>query len=284
MLDETSDVRKKSQLSTILRFVRENGCVEERFIGFTDVSADRSADGLLAHVKRTVETYNLADKFVAQTYDGAAVMSGHLTGLQKKVQDEYPTALFTHCYAHVLNLVLSQGMNEIHECNVFFSTLNGISTFSSRSSKRSFAVQQYLKKSIPSFAPTRWCFTSRLVNTIETYREEIIEFFNRINENENDEWKGADRCTAMGFIQYLESFQTVFLLNTFSPLFSQTDLIYNILQSEQADIMTCLNVIRDFGNELKFYRKGVISCKDCKEKETGRDDISCDQCKTVGFK
>lgn len=174
MLDETSDVRSRSQLSTVLHYKNKDE-VKERFVGFVDVSRDRTANGLLVHVNDTVNKFKFKDKFVAQTYGGASVVSGHLPRLQKKVQDLYPQAMFTHCYAHELNLVLSQGMNDISECNIFFSTLNGISTFSSHSSKQTIAKQEHLKKH-PSFAPTRWCFTTRLVITVDKFREPFIDF------------------------------------------------------------------------------------------------------------
>lgn len=69
-------------------------------------------------------------------------------------------------------------------------------------------------------------------------------------------------CTAYGYMQFLINFQSVFLLNTFSPLFAQTDIIYNnnILQGEHIDVMTCLNVIRDFENHLKMNIKGFVHC------------------------
>lgn len=47
----------------------------------------------------------------------------------------------------------------------------------------------------------------------------------------------------MGFVQFLESFQTVFLPN---PLFARTDVTFSVLQTEHADIMTCLNIDQDF--------------------------------------
>ena len=39
-------------------------------------------------------------KLIAQTYDGAAVMSGELNGVQAKVKDSAPDAIFIHCLAH----------------------------------------------------------------------------------------------------------------------------------------------------------------------------------------
>ena len=39
---------------------------------------------------------------VAQSYDGAAVMSGAVSGVQTRFREKHPA----HCYAHELNLVL----------------------------------------------------------------------------------------------------------------------------------------------------------------------------------
>ena len=35
-----------------------------------------------------------------QAYDGAANMSGHLTGVAAQIQKDVPSALFVHCFAH----------------------------------------------------------------------------------------------------------------------------------------------------------------------------------------
>ena len=125
ILDETSDISKKSQLATSLRYVLEQSAeVQERFISFTDVSADRSANGLLKHVVDVLTSFNIKEKLVAQTYDGAAVMAAESNGLKTKVQEISPRALFVHCFSHVLNLVLSQSAMNVKECSIFFSNLD----------------------------------------------------------------------------------------------------------------------------------------------------------------
>lgn len=167
-----------------------------------------------------------------------------------------------------------------------FYYLNGIATFASHSSKRTFAVEEHLKKSIPSFAPTRWSFTSRLVNTVDNYWKSIVDFFEGISESDEDKWNGPDKCTAFGYFDFLKKFQTVFLLNLFSPLFSQSDVIFQILQTINRDIMVCLNFIKDFLQYLNNCRKGFIHCIDCKNKISAKiisEDKRCDRCETVGF-
>ncbi|KAI4905796.1 hypothetical protein NFI96_024894, partial [Prochilodus magdalenae] len=52
-------------------------------------------------------------KLVAHCYDGAAFMSLGLNGVQGRVKGTIPHALFVHCYAHSLKLVVSQGVSKL---------------------------------------------------------------------------------------------------------------------------------------------------------------------------
>jgi hypothetical protein len=139
------------------------------FLGFSDVSADGTASALAERVIDCVVQYGFGSNIVAQTYGGAAVISGELNGLQTKVRDKFPNAMFIHCTAHKLNLVLSQSVSSIKECNVFFKTLNSFSSFFSASSKRTHCLDQQVKKRFPKVAPTRWNYNSRLVDSIRVH-------------------------------------------------------------------------------------------------------------------
>lgn len=119
IVDETTDISHKSQLATVLRYVSDDK-VEERFIKFEDVSFDKTATALFQLVKTTLEEYNVGNKLICQTYDGAAVMSGARNGLQKLVREKFPSAIYVHCFAHKLNLVLQQSLTAIKTCKIFF--------------------------------------------------------------------------------------------------------------------------------------------------------------------
>lgn len=69
MLDETTDVMNKLQLSVVLRYVYR-GSVYERFLKFVYVSADKTAAGLFREVEKIVEEFKIGEKLVGQTYDG----------------------------------------------------------------------------------------------------------------------------------------------------------------------------------------------------------------------
>ncbi|KAL4083626.1 hypothetical protein QTP88_028942, partial [Uroleucon formosanum] len=92
--------------------------VFERFLGFVNVSTGQDAN----HIQKV---YMNAIKIIAHSYDGASVMSGHFNGVQSKIKDFYPCAIYTHCMAHRLNLVVGARaiFNVLEAVNVHFSRL-----------------------------------------------------------------------------------------------------------------------------------------------------------------
>lgn len=79
---------------------------------------DRRAETLFNLVHLALERYNYKSKLIAQCYDGASVMSGHLNGLQVRIKEVAPQAVFVHCLAHRLNLVLQQSVGKISKCRI----------------------------------------------------------------------------------------------------------------------------------------------------------------------
>ena len=60
-----------------------------------------------------------------QTYEEASVMSSELNGVQVRIKEKVPQAMFTHCCAHKLSLVLLHSAKCVPECKAFFKTLKG---------------------------------------------------------------------------------------------------------------------------------------------------------------
>jgi len=83
--------------------------VYERFIGFVNVSSGQDANNIIAAITDFFKTQTIDIsilKIIAQSYDGASVMNGRLNGVQVKIKELYPSAIYTHCMAHRLNLVV----------------------------------------------------------------------------------------------------------------------------------------------------------------------------------
>ena len=175
-VDETTDVAQKAQISVIFRYVCESSCkIKEAFLGFDDVSDDRRASAIIAeYIFKALQKYNCDEKLVAQTYDGASVMSSELHGVQSKIKAKVPEATFTHCYAHKLNFVLLHSAKCIPDSKIFFKTLEGLSAFFSKSTKRTQLLNEVVKRRIPRASPTRWSSNSRLLQTVGMYHSDLL--------------------------------------------------------------------------------------------------------------
>lgn len=94
--------------------------VFERFLGFIDVSEKQDSETLVQTIFTFLDKLNLRDiPILAQSYDGASVMSGKRNGVQAKLQVQHPQAIYTHCMAHRVNLVVVDMCKNI---DVYFST------------------------------------------------------------------------------------------------------------------------------------------------------------------
>ncbi|XP_077293750.1 zinc finger MYM-type protein 1-like [Arctopsyche grandis] len=245
IVDESTDISRKAQLSTIFRYVDENNEIQERFVGFVDVSPNRTANALFQHIRETLEEFGCLDKLIAQTYDGAAVMSGEHNGVQRKIRDICPNSLFVHCYAHRLNLVLSQSVKHISGCKRFFSRMLSFSTFFCKSSRRISLLDCQIKKRFPTAAPTRWNYNSKILNMILEYQTELMEIFNQII-NDEDEWDTDAVINAEVLHRYLKEFEFNFNLHLFSAIFNSANFLFEILQKKTFDISYCVSEIKKF--------------------------------------
>ena len=164
----------------VLRYMLPDNTVTERFFQFVEVK-DKTALGLSNTIKELLKPLNLEGKLIAQTYDGAAVMSGNVRGVQMLMRQTYPHAVFVHCYAHQANLIL-QTLCSAHMkvLKVFFADLSSFATFFSGSPKRTSALADATNKRIPRPPATRWNFKSRTVNAVWENREALLKCMDNI--------------------------------------------------------------------------------------------------------
>uniref|UniRef100_A0A3Q2Q306 DUF4371 domain-containing protein n=1 Tax=Fundulus heteroclitus TaxID=8078 RepID=A0A3Q2Q306_FUNHE len=291
-VDETTDVTGKARISAILRYVAktEAGCqAKEAFLGFEDASADGRAPAVAEYVLGVLEKYDCADKLVAQTYDGAAVKASELNGVQARIKEKVPAAMFTHCYAHKLNLVLAHSAKRLPSCRAFFQTAEGLGTFFSESAKRSDLLDEVVQRRLPTAAPTRWNSKSRLIQTISARHSDLRAFFGIITDNP-DGWDNDTLMMAAGYDRWLSKASTCFLLTVYEAAFDATDALFRVLQNEAtADIGRCLARVRDTVSAVERMRRdfegfrhqceqkcdalGLTDCGDRGEQERVFSDI-----------
>ena len=126
--DESRDTSKKEQLSICIRYYFDE-VINEVFFNF--IKAERlDSESVKAKLLEVLFSYGMDTKLVvvAQCYDGASVMSGIFKGLQQLMrQDPCPRAIYIHCWAHRLNLVVLSCIQVVQK-PLNFLTLSAMST------------------------------------------------------------------------------------------------------------------------------------------------------------
>ena len=126
-VDETKELSKTEQLSS-LRYLLDQEPVEE-FLNV--VPTDKlDAKSLSQIIVSTLQWHGIdIQKCVAQSLDGASVMSGCHSGVQRQITDIVPHCLYIHCNAHRLNLVILSCIRNIGKVSSFFDILQRIYVF-----------------------------------------------------------------------------------------------------------------------------------------------------------
>lgn len=108
MMDESTDVSNTEQVVIVFRWVSDLLEVHEEFLGLYQVASIKAE--VLYSYSTTMDCLKRSKISVAklrgQCYDGASTMSGAKSGVAKRIQDEEPRAVLTHCYGHAISLAI----------------------------------------------------------------------------------------------------------------------------------------------------------------------------------
>ena len=106
-INETKDRSKNKQMSICLQYLdAESSEIVERSLTFV-LAPCLTAEYLAQYIVNTPSQFNInLSSMVSQGYDGATDMSGSVSGIQKCIRELVPQAVYIHCHAHCLNLVL----------------------------------------------------------------------------------------------------------------------------------------------------------------------------------
>lgn len=254
-VDETTDSSNKTQMVFIFRYVLR-GIIHERFWKFVNpagTTAQHLTDIILNELRQLKINEN-PNKLIAQSYDGAAVMSGKMGGVQTRIKEHYPTANFIHCYAHQLNLIFQKAASHQKQIKVFFANLHAFSSFFGRSPKRTAVLDIYVKVRLPKAAPTRWYFNTRCVETVHTYRTDLIHCLEKILDDEEDSNTINQAC---GLQKHLKDENFLYWLNFFHLIMPHVDILFNQLQKRDIDVASINNYLTAFSTNIQKIRDSV---------------------------
>ena len=264
LADETKDVSKQEQLAIVLRYVDDAAAIHEKFLTYK-LATDLTAESLATYLLNTLSEYQLDPaNIVSQGYDGASVMSGRCSGVQQRVRQVAPTAIYVHCCAHVLNLVLVACAKVVRSAKEFFCLLQQLYVFIS-TTKCHVCFKAKQKELHPDKQPlqlqalsdTRWACRYAAVNAVCKTYDSILSTLVEIS-NCSDAAKAVE---ARGILLQVRSFSFLVNLVTFDRVLCCTKSLSDQLQSVQNDLASAIDLVNATKQTLQEYRSDAMWVK-----------------------
>jgi len=255
LADETKDISKTEQLSIMVRYYHNN-TMNERFLGYVPCN-ELNAKALFNYINKTLTDCGIDIKnCIAQTYDGASVMSGKQNGVRSIFQQHVPQALYTHCFNHRLNLVIVDVCKNIPEIETFIALLQQLYNFVSRSTVHTKFIElqnKYLPKKenmeLKRLCETRWiCQISACIAVKKTFPV-ILLLLHKISL----ETKSEKQMEAKSLLFHI-NFEFIFCLYLFCDTFSEIKIVSDYLQKPDSDLGSSCLLVESLINYLMDLR------------------------------
>ena len=276
MADETMDVAYKEQLVVAVRWVDKEYEIHEDMLGLLEITSQTSSY-LTAAIKDVLLRCGLSLELCrGQAYDGAPNMSGHLTGVVKQIQDQYPSAIGVHCLAHNINLAIQDVTKKCRPVRDSMDLVLEVEKLICLSPKRShlFLQKKSQQDSPPSpnlrpICPTRWTVRTYAIDAVLKNYNALQETMDEIHSTSNNEYSRR----AGGQLALMEKFSTYFGLKLSYLIFSASEQFSVSIQGKDTSIQNA-------------YEASNATCRyfERQRKETSFDtfyDVVCEEAKDL---
>lgn len=243
-----------------MRYLDESS-VREDFLGFVNVN-DLSGKGLASAILTFLSDLNVdMEGLVGQGYDGAAAMSGRLTGVQAIISEKHPSALYMHCASHCLNLTLTSSSSVAAVRNAQ-GIISEVTNFVNHSAKRVYLLENIIdesvtentrKRRLKTLCPTRWAERHDSILTFFEMMPAITELLERC-EAGND----IEIVTKARMMQKAMSDPSfIVTICVLKDILGVTLNLSVILQKVDSDLYRAVSYIEDVIQVLSNRRSGV---------------------------
>lgn len=257
MVDEAKSHRVQ-QLCVCIRYIYD-AVLKERVITMEDVSLSRTADSLANIILPFLNSIGITAIMVGQSYDGASVMSGVKNGLQKIICDNNnPFAMYVHCLAHKLNLVLVAACNDNDmSCNFFNIMQSLYEYFSYPDSHSQFKnMQKELKIKSPGpheihkLSDTRWSCRATAVLSVKRNYTAIVAVLSTTAAD----LRHSKSPQARGLLVSIKSNDFIVCLVVFAEYLPLINILSKALQRADTCIAQCAKTASGVIQELSSKR------------------------------
>lgn len=277
--DETTDRFSNHEfLSVCLRFVDlsspQHPHISEFLLSFLQLQRT-NATAISSKLLEAITDPSISldpTKICGQAYDG--VMSSEKAGVQAKIKEISPRALYTHCYSHCLNLSIAASCG-VQDVRNLISLVNESHLFLSNSPKRQKMFELTLKEFLPSsshsklpgLCKTRWVERHTCFEVFLEMYEPFVTFLDAImspheypqlrSSDGSWNWDNDTRVKAQGLKAALTSFQNLAVFLITKNVLDEAKALSAKLQKRDQDVYEAFKMVTGVIERLQTIRSNI---------------------------
>ncbi|XP_022180747.1 zinc finger MYM-type protein 1-like [Myzus persicae] len=233
--------------------------LDQSFLGFYTIDHHGAEDYTNLIINVLSQLGLDISKCRGQGYDGAKVMSGIYSGVQKRIQDIVPNAHFVHCCAHNLNLVICDSAKSSDTVRRFFITVQAVFNFFSSSAHRwallalgdenTLKVHKTVLKKV---CATRWKARHQAIFALKERFNDVLITLTKIALTTTN---GDERNVSKSIRSKLDSVEFILLLCLWERVLRSMQDVSKVLQSVDINIQTSCDLLEQAIGSLSELRQ-----------------------------
>ncbi|KAI5614329.1 THAP domain containing 12a [Silurus asotus] len=250
VMENVEDIAGENRVPTFVRFVDQNNCLREEFLGFLAFEGDAEsiAESLCTEI---FERNGLSmEDCRGQTFFSTGVHSSKAKAVAAKLSERYPLAVLTPSSAHALNICLANSM-DLTSVHLVTSTLNKIDAFFSRSpvllDQLESAISIYYQGNEEKASALKQACRSDWTHQHDTFEvaidllESLLLCMDSIHDNEEQKWSDEIAHKAFVVSEALADFEFVMALVVLKNTLSFSRAFGKNLQGQTNEVFFAAN-------------------------------------------
>nr|XP_054594826.1 zinc finger MYM-type protein 1-like isoform X2 [Nothobranchius furzeri]XP_054594921.1 zinc finger MYM-type protein 1-like isoform X2 [Nothobranchius furzeri]XP_054595126.1 zinc finger MYM-type protein 1-like isoform X2 [Nothobranchius furzeri] len=255
ILDCTPDNSNIEQLSVVIRFVEvkeTTPLVKECFLGFFEAVESTGSHLASMTLDKLKELDIPFEDCRGQSYDNGSNMRGKNKGVQARLLQENPRALFMPCVAHTLNLVVSDAANDSVDAMSYFGILQKIYNLFSASTQRWTILKSHVNLTLKMWSDTRW---ESKIKSIEPFRYEAAAVREALIKVRETTKEPKTKVEAQSLSEEVGSYRFSICTAVWYDILFQIQHVSKLVQSPNMAVDVAVNLLRNTHRSLEQYRE-----------------------------
>ncbi|CAI0399085.1 unnamed protein product [Linum tenue] len=256
-VDEAFDVEGEEHMAVILRYVDQEGSVEERLLGISRVPDSKALTFKMAIESMLVQHGLSMSRLRGLSYNGASNVNGEINGLKNLILAENPSAHYVHCSTHQLDSTVVSTAKHHVDVYIFFITvtrlINLVEAYCQGSNNSQYAkLAKALFHDEPKIgrgsyhelghvkaSNTYWQSHFKKLVVLDVMFSDVINVLEAIE----DEKRYGVSGEAFTLLRLLENFEFVFFLKMMIRVLSITNALSNALEMKDQQILNAMQLV-----------------------------------------